>query len=145
MTARRYASKSKMTALCRSSRAAATPRRKPTVPSASIEDATKSKTTSAASKIGGASLRDTTSSPETSWPPPLSSEYSTGSSCESRPYPAWYFFDRALAPPVALDDRRLKGPAPKLRNLEIDLASTGLQRALVATGPGVLPVRHRML
>jgi hypothetical protein len=48
------------------------------------------------------------------------------------------FFD-ALPPPVALDDRRLKGLAPKLRNLEIDRASTGLQRAFIAASPGVLP------
>ena len=47
--------------------------------------------------------------------------------------------DRALPPPVAFDDRSLKGLAPQLRDLEIDLAGTGLQRPLVAASPGILP------
>ena len=70
---------------CRSSRAAAMPSRKPIVPSASTADATKSKTTSAVSRIGGASPPATTNSPGTSLPPQPSSVLSIGSSCESRP------------------------------------------------------------
>jgi hypothetical protein len=70
-TARRYVSRSRMKAHCRSSRAAAMPPEKPIVPSAFTDDATRSKTTSAASKTGGASPRATTSWPETSLPPLL--------------------------------------------------------------------------
>jgi hypothetical protein len=49
------------------------------------------------------------------------------------------FFDRALPSTVTLNDRRLKGLSPKRRDLEIDLTSTGLQRAFIAASPGVLP------
>ena len=54
-------------------------------PSASTGGDTKSKTSSAASRIGAASQPATISSPATSWPPLPSSGYSTGSNCESRP------------------------------------------------------------
>src|SRR5262249_60252057 len=39
--------------------------------------------------------------------------------------------DRALAPPVALDNRRLEGLRPKLRDLQPYLAGLGLQLALI--------------
>src|ERR1700756_4385302 len=55
MTAKKRGNRSKMRAPCRSSRAAATPLRKPTAPNASTARDTKSKTSSAASKTGGAS------------------------------------------------------------------------------------------
>ena len=45
--------------------------------------------------------------------------------------------DRALTPPVALDDRRLEGLRPKLRDLQPHLASLGLQLALVVAGAGI--------
>src|SRR5271155_2409147 len=48
------------------------------------------------------------------------------------------FLDRALPAPVVFDDRRLKGPAPQLRYLEIDLAGAGRQRPIVTAGSGVL-------
>jgi hypothetical protein len=41
--------------------------------------------------------------------------------------------------PVAFDDRSLKGLAPQLRYLEIDVAASGLQRPLVTASPGILP------
>lgn len=47
--------------------------------------------------------------------------------------------DRALAPAVTLDDGRLEGLAPKLRNLEVYFARYCEQRPFVAAGPGVLP------
>ena len=47
--------------------------------------------------------------------------------------------DRALPPPVALDDRRLEGLPPQLRHLQADLAGPGLQRSFVAASPRVLP------
>jgi hypothetical protein len=47
--------------------------------------------------------------------------------------------DRALAPTVTLDDGRLEGQAPKLRNLEVYFARYCVQRPLVAAGPGVPP------
>src|ERR1700721_3891375 len=47
--------------------------------------------------------------------------------------------DRALAPAVTLDDGRLEGLAPKLRNLEVYFARYRVQRPFVAAGPGVLP------
>src|SRR3954470_927076 len=46
--------------------------------------------------------------------------------------------DRALAAPVPVDDRRLKGLAAQLWNLEIHFARAGLQCPLIAAGPGVL-------
>ena len=49
------------------------------------------------------------------------------------------FLDRTLPPAVALDDRCLKGLAPQLRNLEVHFPGHGVQRALIATGPGILP------
>ena len=84
-TARKCASRSRMKVPCLSFRAAATPPRKPIAPSAFTGDATKSRTTSAASKIDGASPRVTTNSLETSLLPPPSSGRTTGSNCESRP------------------------------------------------------------
>ena len=78
-------SRSRMRGPCRSFPAAAMPPRKPTVPSASTGAGTRSKTSSAASRTGGASLPDTPGSPETSLPPQRSSAHSTGSNCESRP------------------------------------------------------------
>ena len=47
------------------------------------------------------------------------------------------FLNRRLAATIALDDRRLKGLAPKLRHLQRHLAGLGLQAALVVAGPGV--------
>src|SRR5258708_32388675 len=49
------------------------------------------------------------------------------------------FLDRALAAAVPVDDRRLKGLAAQLWNLEIYFARAGLQCPLIAAGPGVLP------
>src|SRR6476660_10500319 len=46
--------------------------------------------------------------------------------------------DRALAAAVPVDDRRLKGLAAQLWNLEIHFARAGLQCPLIAAGPGVL-------
>jgi hypothetical protein len=46
--------------------------------------------------------------------------------------------DRALPAPIALDDRRLEGLPPQLRDLQADLAGPGLQRALIAAGTRVL-------
>ena len=46
--------------------------------------------------------------------------------------------DRALPAPVALDDRRLEGLPPQLRNLQADLAGPRLQRPLVVARAGVL-------
>ena len=63
-TARRCVSRSRMKAPCRSSRAAPMRPKKPIVPSAFTDDATRSKITSAASKLGGAhrhALRQTRS------------------------------------------------------------------------------------
>jgi hypothetical protein len=45
--------------------------------------------------------------------------------------------DRALAPPLTLDDRRLEGLRPKLRHPQTVLAGLGLQLALVVPSPGV--------
>ena len=47
------------------------------------------------------------------------------------------FLDRALTSAVALDDRSLKRLCPKLRHLEADVASLGLQTALIMPGAGV--------
>ena len=49
------------------------------------------------------------------------------------------FLDRALPPAVALNNGRLKGLAPQLRNLEVDLAGAGLQRPFIAASSGILP------
>src|SRR6266705_3200843 len=46
-------------------------------------------------------------------------------------------FDRALAPPIALDDRRLKRLPAQLRNPQPYLAGLGLQAALVVAGAGI--------
>ena len=45
--------------------------------------------------------------------------------------------DRALTPPITLDDRRLKGLLAKLRYPQPDLAGLGLHLALVVAGPGI--------
>src|SRR5271169_4106168 len=45
--------------------------------------------------------------------------------------------DRALPPPVTLDDRRLERLRPKLGYPQLDLAGLGLQLALVVTGPPI--------
>jgi hypothetical protein len=37
------------------------------------------------------------------------------------------FLDRALPPPIALNNGRLEGLAPQLWNLEIDFTGAGLQ------------------
>ena len=42
--------------------------------------------------------------------------------------------DRALAPPVTLDDRSFKGLLAQLRYPQLDLAGLGLQFALIAAG-----------
>jgi hypothetical protein len=81
---RKYASRSRMRALCRPSPATAMPLREPIGPSAFADDDTKPKTTFDASKTGGRSPRATTNSPETSLTPRSSSAHSTESSCESR-------------------------------------------------------------
>src|SRR4029079_12281487 len=47
------------------------------------------------------------------------------------------FLDRALAA-AAVDDRRLKGLAAQLWNLEIYLARAGVRGLLMSAGPGVL-------
>src|SRR3954468_20053537 len=47
--------------------------------------------------------------------------------------------DRTLSSAVTLNDGRLEGLAPQLRNLEVDLASAGLQRPLIAASPRILP------
>ena len=47
--------------------------------------------------------------------------------------------DRALAPPVTLDDRRLERLRPQLRYPQLDLAGLGLQLALVMAGSGIAP------
>ena len=75
-TARKYVSRSRMRELCRSSPAAAMPPGKPIVPNVFTGGATKSKTTSAASKIGAGSPHAMTNSPETSLPPQPSSGHS---------------------------------------------------------------------
>src|SRR6478609_2521065 len=49
------------------------------------------------------------------------------------------FLDRALPPTIALDDRCLEGLAPQLGNLEVHFPGHGVQRTLVAAGPGILP------
>src|SRR5262249_26394616 len=46
-------------------------------------------------------------------------------------------FDRALAPPIALDDRRLERLLAQLRNPQPHLAGLGLQAALVVAGAGI--------
>lgn len=84
-TAPMCASRPRMKAPCRSSRAAATPPRKLTVPSACTAAGTRSRTTSAASRTGGASPHATTNSHETSSPPQPWWAHSTGSGRESRP------------------------------------------------------------
>ena len=78
-------SRSRMKGRCLLSPVAATPPRKPIAPSASTDGGTRSRTTSAASRIGGESPPVTTNSPEISLPPQPSSAHSIGSSCESRP------------------------------------------------------------
>src|SRR6185295_5599745 len=88
-----------MKALCPSSPVAATPPRKPTVPSVFINGGTKSKTTSAASKIGAALPPATTNSPETSLPPQSWSVHFIGSSCESRPYSSFHVLDNKQRKP----------------------------------------------
>jgi hypothetical protein len=47
---------------------------------------------------------------------------------------------RALPPAIAFDDRSLEGLAPQFRNLQIDLAGAGLQRAIIAASPSILPL-----
>src|SRR5215813_10746529 len=47
------------------------------------------------------------------------------------------FFDRALAPPIALDDRRLERLPAQLRNPQPHLTGLGLQAALVVAGAGI--------
>src|SRR5262245_50008490 len=47
------------------------------------------------------------------------------------------FFDRALAPPIALDDRRLERLPAQLRNPQPHLTGFGLQAALVVAGAGI--------
>jgi hypothetical protein len=47
------------------------------------------------------------------------------------------FFDRALAPPVALDDRRLEGLPAELRHPERHFAGPGVQLAWVSARPDV--------
>jgi hypothetical protein len=47
------------------------------------------------------------------------------------------FLDRALPPPIALDDGRLKSLPAKLRYPQAHLAGLGLQIALVMAGPGI--------
>jgi hypothetical protein len=47
------------------------------------------------------------------------------------------FLDRALAPPITLDDRRLEGLRPQLRYPQLDLAGLGLQFAFVMPGPRI--------
>src|SRR5262249_58711965 len=56
-------------------------------------------------------------------------------------------FDRALAPPIALDDRRLERLPAQLRNPQPHLAGLGLKAALVAAagvtatcGPALPPL-----
>ena len=49
------------------------------------------------------------------------------------------FLDRTLAPAVAFDDRRLKGLATQLRDLQIDVARLGLQRPFIAARSCILP------
>src|SRR5262245_56003687 len=46
-------------------------------------------------------------------------------------------FDRALAPPIALDDRRLERLPAQLRNPQPHLTGLGLQAALVVAGAGI--------
>src|SRR5262245_46070156 len=46
-------------------------------------------------------------------------------------------FDRALAPPIALDDRRLERLPAQLRNPQPHLAGLGLKAALVVAGAGI--------
>ena len=41
--------------------------------------------------------------------------------------------------PVAFDDRSLKGLAPQLRDLEIDVPGACLQRPFITASPGILP------
>ena len=50
-----------------------------------------------------------------------------------------HLLDRGLASAVAFDDRSLKGLAPQLRYLEIDVPGTGLQHPLAAASPGIVP------
>ena len=45
--------------------------------------------------------------------------------------------DRALTPPIALDDRRLEGLRPKLRYPQLYPAGLGLQLSLVVAGSGI--------
>src|SRR3954466_12468627 len=49
------------------------------------------------------------------------------------------FLHGTLSSAVTLNDGRLEGLAPQLRNLEVDLASAGLQRPLIAASAGILP------
>src|SRR6516164_6620489 len=46
-------------------------------------------------------------------------------------------FDRALAPPIALDDRRLERLPAQLRNPQPHLAGLGLQAAFVVAGADI--------
>ena len=50
------------------------------------------------------------------------------------------FFDRDIAAPVTLDDRRLEGLLPQLQHLDLDLTGLGVQFTGIAAGPGVHPV-----
>src|SRR5262249_60894343 len=52
-------------------------------------------------------------------------------------HPDQRLFDRALAPPIALDDRRLERLPAQLRNPQPHLTGLGLQAALVVAGAGI--------
>src|SRR5262245_53433262 len=52
-------------------------------------------------------------------------------------------FQRALTPPVALDDRSLERLRPKLRHLQPDLAGLDLQLALIVAGAVRLGFQQR--
>jgi len=49
------------------------------------------------------------------------------------------FFNRTFAPPVTLDDRRLKRLPAQLGNLQLDLTGLGVQRSLITARPRVIP------
>src|SRR5262245_28648274 len=54
-------------------------------------------------------------------------------------------FDRTLAPPIALDDRRLERLPAQLRYPQPDLAGLGLQAALVVAGAGIATRRAALI